>query len=1164
MKRCRINILIKRKILLFFISFLFCTGQVFTQEGLPYLTNFQLPGGFSPQNWSITQDENGMLLFANSRGILSFDGSDEGWHYLKPAIIPYSIAKDPATGKIYVGTEDGFGCLGKDKFGDYEYQPLSGENEKNLYITRISFSSGKAYFYSEESIIVINTSHPEERENIRLSPEESFSGYFIHDTTLYTNIRNKGLYKYQNGTLVALQTDPDFSNDIIQFFIPFDNRKILFATDNSFLYLFDGKTLKDYRISDEDYLFKARISDAIQLSGNEIALSTRTGGCLIIDKNSGKTKFMINYQSGLPDDEIYAITRDRGDGLWLTHERGASRIDLTFPIRNFNAFPGLEGNLAEVIGFNGTLYVSTSEGVFYLRKVRNFSKTKITIERKSETSPASSTQKNNLPTERVEMITPVKPKSKPDTHNKKKTNFFSRLFGKKHKNESNNTYEEVDLLDPKIHSEIIETEQVFKPKPLENKYNQKTYRTLKSISYRFSKVDGLDAKCKHLVSFDHHLLVASNTGLYEINGSNSNLIIDYAYINSIEPSDEIPNRVYIGTQSGVRIIDFIENSKPKELLHIRTQWPVYSITEIADIIWLGSDSRVLEVKRTDNNDYLLEKTRYKVPTNLSEEVIVRNIEGQPAFFLPSGIYTFNPDQTEIEKLSAPLLSGEGFSRYIFSKDGTIWENKKNNWTPLIKKNEQESKQIGFLKLFDNVIHLYPDANRNLWVIYGNNQLSKILYADTIPEKEDIRVFVKEISNSKGERFEPGHMKLTGSDFPLRFKIQAPFYVKPEYIEFQYYIEGLDQDTTEWSGDREIYIPYLPPNEYILHVRARNVFNKTSNDFTSKFTIIPPFTKSPWFYVIIGIGMLLFMYGIMILRERKLWRDKSILESKVRIRTEEIARQKEEIQKQKEELGNQKEEITSSISYGKRIQTAIFPPKEILRKLLPEYFILFRPRDIVSGDFYWISEKNNKIIIAVADCTGHGVPGAFMSILGYTLIGEIANNYPITTAGSFLNKLRKKLKSALHQTGKDTDTKDGIDLSLCIIDKKDRTLQYAGAYNPLYIIRDNNLQIIKGDKMPIGIHYIKEVPFKNHKIKLKSGDVLYLFTDGYIDQFGGPSNKKYKIVPFRKLLLKIHRKKMSEQKKTLGKELNTWMGSNEQVDDILIIGIRIPENGISKS
>lgn len=1163
MKKSILNILFIRKIFLFFISIILGTGTALTQEGLPYLTNFQLPGGFSPQNWSITQDENGMLLFANSRGILSFDGSVEGWHYLKPSIIPYSIAKDPATGKIYVGTEDGFGWLEKNKFGDYEYRSLSGENEKNLIITRINFSNGKAYFYSEESIIVISTSHPEQKETIRLNSKESFSGFFIHDTSLYANIRNKGLYKYQNGNLVALQTDPDFSNDIIQFFIPFDSKNILFATDNSFLYLFDGKTLKDYRIADEDYLFKARISDAIQLSGNKIALSTRTGGCMIIDKNSGKTKFIINYQSGLPDDEIYAITRDRGDGLWLTHERGASRIDLTFPIRNFNAFPGLEGNLSEVIRFKGTLYVSTSEGVFYLRKVRNFSKTRITIETKKGNRHTSSVPNNNSTADKAEMIIPVQHESTLKTQRKKGSNFFSRLFRKNQKKEKNSKPEEVDLVNPEIHTELIKTEKVFKPKPLENRYTQKTYLTLKSISYRFSKVEGLDAKCKHLVSFDKHLLVASNTGLFEINDHKSSLLIDYAYINSIEPSDKIPNRVYIGTQSGIRILDFIENSKPEEFMFLRTQWPIYSITEIDDVLWLGSDSRVLKVQRTGNNSYKIINPLYKIPTNLSEEVIVKKIEGQPAFFLPSGIYAFDQDKAEIEKLSAPLLSGEGFSRYIFSKDGTIWENKKSNWTPLIKKNEQESKQIGFLKLFDNVIHLYPDDNQNLWVIYGNNQLSKILYTDTIPEKESIRVFVKEISNSKGERFEPGHMKLTGSDFPLRFKIQAPFFVKPEYIEFQYYIEGLDQDTTKWSGDREIYIPYLPPNDYVLHVRARNIFNRTSNDFTSEFTIIPPFTKSPWFYILIGIGMLLFMYGMMILRERKLWRDKSILESKVSVRTEEIARQKEEIQKQKEELGNQKEEITSSISYGKRIQTAIFPPKETIRKLLPEFFILFRPRDIVSGDFYWISEKNNKVIIAVADCTGHGVPGAFMSILGYTLIGEIANNYPITTAGTFLNKLRAKLKSALHQTGKDTDTKDGIDLSLCIIDKKDRTLQFAGAYNPLYIIRDNKLQIIKGDKMPIGIHYIKEVPFKNHKIKLKSGDVLYLFTDGYIDQFGGPANKKYKIVPFRKLLLKIHRKKMSEQKRALGKELNSWMGENEQVDDILIIGIRIPENGISK-
>ncbi|MCD6598530.1 MAG: SpoIIE family protein phosphatase, partial [Bacteroidales bacterium] len=1141
MKRCPNYILLKRKILLFFLSFIFSAGLTNAQKGLPYLSNFQLPGGFSPQNWSITQDEDGLLLLANSRGILSFDGSLEGWHYLEPEIIPYSIAKDPRTGKIYVGTDRGIGYLKKNKYGDYEYIPLSPDNERNGFITHISFSGNKAYFYSERAITTMDLFHHENRETIELKQGESFSGYFIFDTTLYTNLRNKGLYKSLNGELIPLQTDHDFSNDIIRFFVSFNSQKILIATDNSFLYLFDGEKFSDYRIEDEDYLFKARISDAISLPNNEIALSTRTGGCIIIDKISGKSKFIINYQSGLPDDEIFAITKDKGNGLWLTHERGATRIDLSLPIQNYNAFPGLEGNLAEIIRFNGTIYVSTSEGVFYLHKVKNYTKTNILIENKrNNVTKQPSPTKNK----EVEVRHTDNQNSGKKPNSQKSSGFLSNLFKRKKNEEDNDHLEEVDLTKPQATNVVIETEKAFKPKALEIKYTRKTLVSLESISYRFSKVSGLDAKCKHLVSFNNHLLVASNTGLYEIKKHKSELIIDYAYINSIEPSTEIPNRVYIGTESGVHIIDFKKDARPKETSYIRTDWSIFSIVEMEDKLWLGSDSRVLKVKRNTNNSYSVIKPIYKIPTILSEDVIAQSIEGEPAFFLPSGIYMLNKNKKEIEKISAPILSDQGFMRYIFSQDGTIWLNKNENWNPLNRKNELESKQIGFLKLFDNIIHLYPDEDKNLWIVYGNNQLSKILYTKTLPKKENIRVFVKEISNSKGTRFEANQMKLNNSDFPLKFKIQAPFFIKPELTEFQYYIEGLDQDSMEWSSDKEIYIPYLPPNSYTLHVKARNVFNNESNDFTSDFIIVPPITKRPWFYVIMGLGFLFIMYFIMLIRERKLLSDKKLLESKVEVRTKEIARQKEEIEKQTEILSNQKEEITSSISYGKRIQKAIFPPKEILRKLLPEFFILFRPRDIVSGDFYWISEKNDKIIIAVADCTGHGVPGAFMSILGYTLLGEIANNYPITTAGSFLNKLRTKLKSALHQTGKDPETKDGIDMSLCIFDKKENTLQYAGAYNPLYIIRKDNLIIKKGDKMPIGIHYIKEVPFKNHKIKLKAGDVIYLFTDGYIDQFGGPLNKKYKIVPFRKLLLKIHKKKMYEQKRSLGKELNKWMDTNE--------------------
>jgi len=267
-------------------------------------------------------------------------------------------------------------------------------------------------------------------------------------------------------------------------------------------------------------------------------------------------------------------------------------------------------------------------------------------------------------------------------------------------------------------------------------------------------------------------------------------------------------------------------------------------------------------------------------------------------------------------------------------------------------------------------------------------------------------------------------------------------------------------------------------------------------------------------------------------------------------------QRDEIGLQRDEIVVQKQEITDSIQYAKRIQNAILPPKDFVSKIIPNHFILFKPRDIVSGDFYWITQKDNKVILAGIDCTGHGVPGAFMSMLGYSYLNEIANNYKITKASLILNRLRNYIKTALRQTGKEGEAKDGMDMALCVLDLETLSLQFSGAYNPFYLIRNKKLSEIKGDKMPIGIYINEKKSFTNHEQILKKGDVFYIFSDGYTDQFGGEKGGKFKSRPFKDLLLDIHGKPMNEQKEILNTTLENWKGTNAQVDDILVMGFRI--------
>ena len=285
--------------------------------------------------------------------------------------------------------------------------------------------------------------------------------------------------------------------------------------------------------------------------------------------------------------------------------------------------------------------------------------------------------------------------------------------------------------------------------------------------------------------------------------------------------------------------------------------------------------------------------------------------------------------------------------------------------------------------------------------------------------------------------------------------------------------------------------------------------------------------------------------------------------------EELISQKENLQVQKDIVTNhrdkialQNQKITDSIQYALRIQQALLPPEEFFTEIFSDHFLFNQPKDIVSGDFYWLKSFSDKIFIAVADSTGHGVPGAFMSLLGISFLNEIVSNPNNVSAAGILNKLRNHLKKSLNQKGNKTEARDGVDIALCIIDKSTNEIQFAGAYNPLIIIKDvkkkyhDNLIELKGDKMPIGLHFKEKDSFTNHIIKINSSDKFYLFTDGYIDQFGGLHGRKFLLNKFKELLLEIHNLPMAEQKIKLLKTYEDWKENREQIDDILILGFSI--------
>lgn len=282
----------------------------------------------------------------------------------------------------------------------------------------------------------------------------------------------------------------------------------------------------------------------------------------------------------------------------------------------------------------------------------------------------------------------------------------------------------------------------------------------------------------------------------------------------------------------------------------------------------------------------------------------------------------------------------------------------------------------------------------------------------------------------------------------------------------------------------------------------------------------------------------------------------MLEQKVKERTAEVVEKQKEVELQNEKISELYEEVTDSIKYAKGLQEAILPPDEFVKEVMPDSFILYKPKDIVSGDFYWIEKKKDKVYFAAVDCTGHGVPGAFMSIVGYNALNEAlrTNDDP----GSILDALNKGISKTLHNNAMGgSTTKDGMDLALCSYDAKTRTLEYAGAYNPLYLIRDGEVNQLKADKFAIGGYYEDaSKKYTNHVIQLQEKDYIYVFSDGYADQFGGPKGKKFMYKRFRDYLLTLNGKSMSAQKDFLNNTIEHWKGPLEQIDDILVIGMYI--------
>ena len=402
------------------------------------------------------------------------------------------------------------------------------------------------------------------------------------------------------------------------------------------------------------------------------------------------------------------------------------------------------------------------------------------------------------------------------------------------------------------------------------------------------------------------------------------------------------------------------------------------------------------------------------------------------------------------------------------------------------------------------------------------------------------------------------------NFSIEFSILNN--VAPSKVQYKYRLVGFDEDWNYTDASkRSATYTNLAGGEYIFEVTATNNDGVWSNEITQmKITIVPPFWKTTWFYSVLILCLGLAIYVYIKYREHFYKEENAKLEKMVNDRTEEIAEQNKKLEIQSDMLTHNNEElaktnrlIKDSISYAKRIQDAILPPISDLHQYFPNAFILFKPRDIVSGDFYWFTEREGNMYVAAVDCTGHGVPGAFMSMIGATLLQQITYK-KLRTPAEILDKLNIGVRSALNQKANASpeSQEDGMDITLCLINKMAKTVQVAAANHVVYCVHDGLIETIEGDMASVGGSMNTENNYSNHQFSYTPGTRLYMFSDGYQDQFGGEDNKKFLGVHFKKLLFETSTLPMEQQCEKLDTTFENWKGQRKQIDDVLVLGLEL--------
>ena len=624
----------------FAIAILILQCVVYSQKGYPYISHYTFNEAIDNENYDIVQDNNHNILIANRKGILTFDSRK--WDLLPLPYFPVVLAKSPVDGTIFAGCRNGFGILEQDETGKYNYILLSD----TLFtgdISEIEFTSGSDFFIGRNKIFY-SSINSDNINTWEFPFENEVNGSFVFQDEFYFMINTKGLYKAEEDTFKLIQNDRFATNSKLVFAVTTDDNEIFLATDNNKLQLFNGSTFTEVIINDAEYLNASVITDGVYLGDHKVAIGSLMGGVVIFDYKTGITSSILNYKTGLPDDEIFCLGTDSNRGIWLCHTFGVSRIDNFLNVINLTWYPGLNGNITNVAHFNRQLYVGTSDGLYALEEKREYSEKLVYT--KTKTSPPVQLEKPQPePAVKASSANEVTKVSESETLTKKEQR-KKRRESKTEAVSQNETIQQSSIFD-KIINKVENPTRIFQKKPEDENFRltkRKVY-SLQAISHSYAKIEGVAGKCNEIIAIKDHLLVSTNNGLYDIRDKKALPVLPNTYINFINTGLN-EKYLFAGSEKSLFVFEFVANRWELIRELDAMNYPVYSALMILPgELWLGSDNSVHKLI-LDENFYEESDESFPINTQFPDKVIIRSINDQPYFFLSSGIFTLKNNAIE--------------------------------------------------------------------------------------------------------------------------------------------------------------------------------------------------------------------------------------------------------------------------------------------------------------------------------------------------------------------------------------------------------------------------------------------------------------------------------------------------------------------------------------